>query len=115
MHAGPADHFEIGDLRQLRQNVVLNAVRKESVLLLSLRFSNERTAIPAGIRRTDSRSQTIRLRLAASMTDSSMRAAIIRFRWTHFWARVKNPLRFARIGSCLNQRSRSSASARADE
>src|SRR6266498_5216801 len=33
-HAGPADDFEIGDLRQLGQNVVLNTVGKGWVLFL---------------------------------------------------------------------------------
>ena len=45
--ARPADHFQIGDPRQLGQNVVLHAV-DEGVAssLCSLKFSNGRTAIP---------------------------------------------------------------------
>ncbi len=33
-HAGPTDHFQIGDLRQLGQNVVLHTIGKERVLFL---------------------------------------------------------------------------------
>jgi hypothetical protein len=41
--------------------------------------------------------------------------AILGFRRTHFLPRVTSPVRRARIGSCFSQRSRSSASASADE
>ena len=33
-HAGPADHFEIGDLRQLGQNVVLHTIGEDGVFFL---------------------------------------------------------------------------------
>ena len=33
-HAGPADDFEIGDLRQLGQNVVLHTIGKDRVFFL---------------------------------------------------------------------------------
>ena len=33
-HAGPTDHLEIGDLRQLGQNVVLHAIREDGVFFL---------------------------------------------------------------------------------
>ena len=41
--------------------------------------------------------------------------AVLGLRRTHLLECVKNPLRFAQIGSCFSQCSRSSASARAEE
>ena len=34
----PADHFQVGDLRQIRQDFILNAVGKNAFCLSSLRF-----------------------------------------------------------------------------
>ena len=46
-NTGPADDFQIGDLRQLGQNVVLDTIDEGAASsLCSLKFSNGRTAIP---------------------------------------------------------------------
>src|SRR5256714_14307137 len=59
--------------------------------------------------------QTIQPVAAARATKDTAKSALVGFRRTHFLPRVKTPVRRARIGSCFSQRSKSSASARADE
>src|SRR5262249_36965110 len=60
-------------------------------------------------------SQIFHPTVAARAISDAINAAMAGFRRTHFPAYVKNPLRFALIGSCFNQWSRSSESARAEE
>src|SRR5207302_1713869 len=91
--------------------------------LSSLRLANGKTAIDfsdpkmvvVGGGRFDSLFQTITPTTAASAASDGTRMAAAGFRRTHFRLRMKIPLRRARIGSCRSQRTRSSASARADE
>ena len=94
---GPADDFQIGDLRQLGQNIVLNAIDKGSgVSFCSLRFSNGRTAIPVVNRMPDqftfpndpsnSRGQC---------NQDATSSALVGFRRTHFPERVSSPVRRA--------------------
>ena len=88
---------------------------KEASSLSLLRFSNGSTAIPAAAgRRNRSLFQTITPTVAISASDNVITAAIAGFLRTHFFPRAKSPVRRARIGSCFSQRSRSSASARAE-
>src|SRR6266511_853093 len=59
--------------------------------------------------------QTIQPAAAANATRDAAKSALVGFRCTHFLLRVTSPVRRALIGSCLSQRSRSSARARAEE
>ena len=84
--------------------------------LCSLRFSNGRTAIPlASGCRINSLFQTIHPAAAASAISDAASSALVGLRRTHFLPRTKIPVWRARIGSCFSQRSKSSASARAEE
>ena len=116
-HTRPADDFQIGDLRQLGQNVVLHTIDKDAPSsFCSLRFSNGRTAIPFVTgRRINSLFQMIQPAAAASAISDAASSALVGFRRTHFLPRRKIPVCRAKIGSCFSQRSKSSASARADE
>src|SRR6476659_10176812 len=69
----------------------------------------------SGAARTNLLFQMFQPITAANATNDALNAAIAGFRRTHFWVYVKNPLRFAWIGSCFSQCSKSSASARADK
>src|SRR5207244_1249277 len=81
----------------------------------SPRFSNGRTAIPVvGGCRINSLFHTIQLAAAARPTRDATRSALVGLRRTHFPPRAKTPVCRAWIGSCFSQRSRSSASARAE-
>ena len=44
-HRSAADHFQVLDLGKIRQQLILDAVSKVSVLFSSLRFSNGSTAM----------------------------------------------------------------------
>src|SRR6266850_7951765 len=69
----------------------------------------------SGAARNNPLSQTLQPMAAAKATNTASSAAIAGFRRTHLPVYVKKPLRFARIGSCFSQCSKSSASARAEE
>ena len=90
--ARPADDFQIGDLRQLGQNVVLDAIGKGGVLLCrSLRFSNGSTAIPllAGWRNKfafPNDHSRLRRRRASNVHDGAM----LGLRRTHFFPRSED-------------------------
>src|SRR5258708_34144603 len=58
--------------------------------------------------------QTCQLTEAAKAINETINAVTVGLRCTHLHVCMKTPLRLARIGSCLRQCSRSSASARAD-
>src|SRR5437660_8705408 len=83
-HACPADDFEIGDLRQLGQDVVLHAIGERRVFFLVAQVFKRKNG------------------------DSS------RYRMPDL-LRPMIPVCRAKIGSCFSQRSKSSASARAEE
>src|SRR5436309_9559988 len=51
----------------------------------------------------------------ASATRDAANNALVGFRRTHFLPRLRIPVCRAKIGSCFSQRSKSSASARAEE
>ena len=89
---------------------------KNACSFSSLRFSNGSTAMPVVTGcRMNSLFQTIQPAAAARATSDAANSALVGFRRTHFLPRVRIPVRRARIGSCFSQRSRSSASARAEE
>jgi len=89
---------------------------KNSCSFSSLRFSNGSTAMPVvnGCR-MNSVLQTIQPAAVVNATRDSARSAPVGFRRTHFLPRVRIPVCRARIGSCFSHRSRSLASARAEE
>src|SRR6266542_3431439 len=64
--------------------------------------------------RSDSVLQIITPNGTAKTRSIAAITAILGLRRTHFLPRVTSPVRRARIGSCFSQRSRSSASARAE-
>jgi len=106
--------FEIGDLRQLGQDVVLHAIGERRVSFSSPRGFKRKTAIPvvpdAGSIRFF---QTIQQRLPPKRRDKLKQRAA-RMRRTHFLLRPMIPVCRAKIGSCFSQRSKSSASVRAE-
>src|SRR5215468_7929411 len=57
----------------------------------------------------------IQLAAAIKATREAAKSALLGLRRTHFVPRAKTPVCRARMGSCFDQRSRSSASARAEE
>ena len=69
----------------------------------------------SGVGRNNPLSQIFQPMAAAKAADAAINAAIAGFLRNHLRPRVKTPLRFAQIGSCLSQCSRSWANARADE
>ena len=93
-HTGPADDFQIGDLRQLGQNVVLHTIDESaSSSFCSLRFSNGRTAIPFVTGwRINSLFQTIQPAAAARATSDAASSALVGLRRTHFLPRAKIPV-----------------------
>ena len=96
-HAGPADHLQIGDLRQLSQKVVLHAIgRMPSVLsrrpgfqTAELRFRLLQVAGQNSLFQVVTPNGTARASNIAAMT------AIVGFRRTHFFPRVNGPIRRA--------------------
>src|SRR5262249_29823922 len=89
---------------------------KAAFSFCSPKFSNGRTAIPVGTGcRINSLFHTIQPAAAAKATRHASENALLGLRRTHFVPRANTPVWRARIGSCFNQRSRSSASARAEE
>lgn len=116
-HAGSADHFQIGDPRQLGQNVVLDTLDEgTSIFSLLAQIFKRRTAIPvtSGCQ-INSLFQTITANGTASASNIAAMTAMLGLRRTHFLPRTSAPTRRALIGSCFSQRSKSSASASADE
>src|SRR5207248_11156372 len=82
----------------------------------SPRFSNGSTAIPVVIGpRISSLFQIFHPTAAAKATRVAARSALVGLRCTHFLLRPMIPVCRAKIGSCFSQRSKSSASARAEE
>ena len=82
----------------------------------SSKFSNGRTAIPVGMGpRTSSLFQIFHPTTAANATSEVASSALVGLRCVHFLPRATMPVCRAKIGSYLSQRSRSSASARAEE
>src|SRR5205807_7706804 len=67
------------------------------------------------VERSDSVFQIITPNGTAKTRSIAAITAILGLRRTHFLPRVTSPVRRARIGLCFSQRSRSSASARAEE
>ena len=96
-HTRPADDFQAGDLRQLRQNVVLHAIDKCAAFsFCSLRFSNGRTAIPVVTGcRINSLFQTIQPAAAANAIRDATSSALVGLRRIHFPERVTSPVRRA--------------------
>ena len=89
---------------------------KNSCSFSSLRFSNGSTAMPVVSGwRTNSVFQTIQPAAAANATRDVANSVDVGLRRTHFLPRVRILVCRARIGSCFNHRSRSSASASAEE
>src|SRR6478672_1302941 len=82
----------------------------------SLRFSNGRTAIPvvSGCR-INSLFQTIHPAAAARAIRDGASSALVGLRRIHLLLRPMIPVCRAKIGSCFSQRSKSSASAKAEE
>src|SRR5439155_5338512 len=79
-------------------------------------FSNGNTAMPVVTGCwTNPLFQTIQPAADASATREAINSALVGLRRIHFLPREKIPVRRARIGSCFSQRSKSSASARAEE
>src|SRR5213075_297920 len=115
-HACPADDFEIGDLRQLVKMSSCTPSANAACSFSSPRFSNGRTAIPVVTGcRINSLFQTIQPAAAAKATRQAASSALLGLRHTHFLLRPMIPVCRAKIGSCFSQRSKSSASARAEE
>src|SRR5436189_4602331 len=68
-----------------------------------------------GITTAGLRFQIVTLKPTARASSNVTSTVVLGFRRTHLRVCVKNPLRFARIGSCFSQCSKSSASAKAEE
>ena len=80
-----------------------------------LRLSNGSTAMLfSGGGRNKPLFQIFQLTATAKAINETINAVTVGLRCTHLHVCVRTPLRLARIGSCLSQCSRSSASARAD-
>src|SRR5213082_3976849 len=80
-----------------------------------LRLSNGSTAMLfSGGGRNKPLFQIFQLTATAKAINETINAVTVGLRCTHLHVCMKTPLRLARIGSCLSQCSRSSASARAD-
>src|SRR6266446_8658032 len=80
----------------------------------ALMFTKGNTATPAAGGGSGLLFQIITPTVAAKASDNANSSAVVGLRSTHFFPRVKTPVCRARIGWCRNQRSRSSASARAE-
>src|SRR2546428_9580026 len=85
-----------------------------SFSLSGLILTKGNTATPAGGGGSGRLFQIITPTVAAKASDNAKSSAVVGFRRTHFFPRVKTPECRARIGSWRNQCSRSSASARAE-
>src|SRR5439155_22314365 len=85
-----------------------------SFSLSGLMLTKGNTATPAAGGGSGLLFQIITPTVAAKASDNTNSSAVVGFRRNHFFPRVKTPVCRARIGWCRNQRSRSSASARAE-
>ena len=115
--AGPADDFQVGDLRQLGQNVVLHTIGKAAACFFLRRLSFQTAErrfqlLPDAGSIHFSKHSIQQLRPVQSETPASN--ALVGLRRTHFPERVSSPVRRARMARPAQKRSRSSARAAAE-